>query len=458
LVVVVTVFTKPLGDRGSAVVSVIGVLAVLAMVATGSVLATRENARMLQRRTDSVAAFYIAEACLAVGESFLLEAIREGEPWTKDTSLQGENAYVVPPPLESFAEMQSRLDDIQIFIDVIDACGIYKIRVSVSMAGAGSAMATTATASVSKLVAVSRCGGGDGGGPSPELIAALNKGIISDRNVVVDNNAYIRASVHANGTVTVGKNVIIALGHTSGADEIIPLPTIADIRAYAESQAESTRSEYSGGWTSDPRNLAGNVHLTEGLKLSNNQFVTANLWVEGDMQIGNNVVVVGDIFVEGDLTIGQNVLVHGKVFVRGNASLGNNAVIGGPIYVYGGPDECDTLVCNNVVIGDNIVAASDVEIRNNVVVKGSLLSGGSISFHNNAALGRVLYGALVYSAGDTTVKNDVVLSVAAMIAHGDIKIHSNAVINESLFGVDPSVLELFPGGSGSLIIDGHWGG
>ena len=241
---VVTVFTKPLGDRGSAMVSVIGVLAVLAMVATGSVLATRENARMLQRRTDSVAAFYIAEACLAVGESFLLEAIREGEPWTKDTSLQGENAYVVPPPLESFAEMQSRLDDIQIFIDVIDACGIYKIRVSVSMAGAGSAMATTATASVSKLVAVSRCGGGDGGGPSPELIAALNKGIISDRNVVVDNNAYIRASVHANGTVTVGKNVIIALGHTSGADEIIPLPTIADIRAYAESQAESTRSEY----------------------------------------------------------------------------------------------------------------------------------------------------------------------------------------------------------------------
>gem|GEM_PF-1369363 len=454
-------FTKPLGDRGSAMVSVIGVLAVLAVVVTGSVLVTRDNARVLQGRSDSVRAFYIAEAGLAVGESVLLDAIRAGEPWTRDTSLQGENAYAVPPPLEALAEMSPRLEGLEIRIDVIDASGIYKIRSSVSMVSAGGATQQTAEASVSKLVAVSQgggSGGGAGGGPSEELIVALNRGIISNGNVVVENNAYIRYSVHANGTVTVGKNAIIALGYTTGADEIITLPTIVDLRAYSESQAESTRSGYSGGWTSNPHDLVGNVHLTQDLQLSNNRLVMANLWIEGDVQMGNNVVVMGDIFVEGDLTVGNNVWLQGKVFVKGNASLGNNALIGGPIFVYGDPEDSDTLVCNNVVINGNIVAASDVEIRNNVVVRGSLLSGGSISFYNNAVLGREFYGPLIYSAGDTVVRNNVALSVAAMIAHGNITIHNNAVINESSFGVDPSILGLFPGDSGSLIIDKHWGG
>lgn len=439
-------------------VSVIGVLAVLAVVVTGSVLVTRDNARVLQGRSDSVRAFYIAEAGLAVGESVLLDAIRAGEPWTRDTSLQGENAYAVPPPLEALAEMSPRLEGLEIRIDVIDASRIYKIRSSISMVGAGGATQQT---SVSKLVAVSQgggSGGGAGGGPSEELIVALNRGIISNGNVVVKNNAYIRYSVHANGTVTVGKNAIIALGYTTGADEIITLPTIVDLRAYSESQAESTRSGYSGGWTSNPNNLVGNVHLTEDLQLSDNRFVSANLWVEGDVSIGNGVVIMGDIFVEGDLTVGQNVWLEGKVFVKGNASLGNNALIGGPIFVYGGPEDSDALVCNNVVINGNIVAASDVEIRNNVVVRGSLLSGGSISFHNNAVLRGEFYGPLIYSAGDTTVRNNVALSIAAMIAHGNIRIDNNAVINESWFGVDPSILGLFPGDPGSLVINKHWGG
>jgi predicted acyltransferase (DUF342 family) len=427
----------------------VGVLATLAIVVTATIVTTRSSARLLAMKTDSVRAFYLAEAGLAVGESEILREYEAKASWVTDVSVQGDNAHVVSAPLTSLQEMQPRLVALQVLVDVLDESGVYKVRSSATL----SSHSGTTDAALVKYIVIKPGSEGEGG-VSQHLLIALSRSILSGGDLILYNNARVEGSAHSNETVTLLNNVVITSGYTDGDDMVLTIPQMTSVADYAQVQADRVRSGYSGGWTSNPNNLVGNVHLPGNLTIGNNRTIHANLWVDGDLKVSNNSEVYGDLFVEGDLTLSNGVKVYGKLFVKGSLTIENNIQVDGPIYVYG--DSGSLKFGNNAVVKSHIISSVDIDIHNNITVQGSLLSERNVSIHNNATLGTAQYGALVYAGGDVTIGNNVTIRIGSIIAHGEAGIRNNGRVLQSGLGVDPSIFELFPGVPRPAIVDSHW--
>jgi len=440
-------------EKGSVLVTALGVLSVLALMAMGGFLVFQGNLRLLSRKTDSLKAFYCAEAGVAVGESALLRAFKSGDGWIEDESFQDENAYPVVPPLTSLQEVEPRLSDVKILIDVVDGPGVYRIRSYATITGSYGPV----QASVVKHVVVDPYAGG--GGVSPEFLDALDKIILSGGDITLQSHAIVSGSVHSNGRVTIEEHAMIEGNVTDADDEIRHLPTIADLGKYAQSKAESVRSEYSGGWTSNPNNLVGNVHLKSDLFIDAHRTVRANLWVEGNVQISSHVKLDGDLFVEGNCFISSHVDVYGDVFVRGPLTIGSYVNIDGSVYVYDPLGGTNTFrLSEHSVINGNLVSAANVEVASHAKVHGSVLSGGSITFSEHSmSLGTSERGALVYAARDITVRSHGLSNVVAVIAHGWVDLKEHARVYRSDLNIDPELFALFPGPGVPAIVDSYWG-
>lgn len=439
-------------ERGSALLTVVGVLTVLAVLMTGTLMVTQNNANLLRKRTDSMKAFYAAEAGLAVGESELLRDLETGASWTTDENVEGENAHRVTVPIACLQEVEPGLSELRVLVEVMDDVGVYKILSSATL----SSGYDSTTAFLTKYVVV-QDDVGSGGGVSPDLLEALNKSVVSGDNLTLLSHASIQGSAHSNGYVGMGSHATITLGYTECDDFIMALPTVDSIASYARAQAESVRSEYLGDWTSDSDSLTGNVHLTQDLSLSEHQTVDANLWIEGNLSVRSHAKVYGDVFVEGDLTLSSHTQICGHVFVEGSLSVGSHASIDGPLYVYGDPDEVGAVsISEHVSILSHVMTLSDLTIRSHSTVYGSLLSERSVNIHEHATVGTTSIGSLVYAGSNVTLRSHAKV-YGSVIAHGFTEIREHAKVEQSDSGIDTSVFELFPAAGEPGIVDSYWG-
>lgn len=446
-------------DRGSALVVSIGVLAILAVVVTGVLVAAEGNARLLAKRTDSVTAFYLAEAGIAVAESELLREYAAEASWVTDTSLQGENARIISAPIASLQEVQPRLAAMQVLVDVMDASGVYKIRSSATLSGSRG----QTDAAVAKYVVI-KPGSSGQTSASKDLLNALNRSVLCGGNLTMSNSSRIEGSAHSNKDVRLYNSAVITGGYTDGSKASYTIPQMVPLADYARDLAEKVRAGYSGGWVTNPASLAGvsgNIHYTTGTWIAGKTVVNGNLWVDGDLSVSNKAVIYGDVFVKGNLDLANQVKVYGRLFVEGTLWISNGVEVDGPVYVYG---QSGTLAfSNSATINSHVISTLTVTVSNAVTIRGSLLSERDIIFSNSAHLGdtqpgTAQYGALVYAGGDIFISNNLTIRVASMIAHGRVDVANSPQVLQSGLGIDPSIFDLFPGEPIPAIVDSHWSG